>query len=412
MRLLISLRDLLQDLRGQRTRTFLTILGIAWGTTAVMALLAFGVGLKQQMMRNARGIGDAIAIIRNGQTTKPFAGYGVGRPIRLRAEDVDLLAREVPGIGMVAAEYGRYGVQVRRGTHGTGVYLTGVPPNYGELRNVFARAGGRFIDERDMAERRRVAFLGDELERLLFGDESAVGRSVLIDGTPFTVVGVMVKKTQNSSYSARDQDRVFIPASTYASLYGPSDLRTIVYHPRDPREATQVRAAVRQVLGHRYNFDPTDEDAIRIWDTAEQLKFFEYLFLGFNLFMGVVGSFTLVVGGVGVANVMYVVVQERTREIGVRRSVGARRRDILGRILLEAGFLVFMGAALGLLFALGIIGLARLVPIQDYVGQPTLSPMVGAVTVLLLGLVTILSGYLPARRAALIEPVEALRYGA
>ncbi len=413
MRFLTTLRELLSDLNRQRVRTLLTVMGITWGTTAVVVLLAFGVGLQRQMQRNARGIGDAIAIVRGGQTTRAWRGFGLGRAIRPRAEDADLLEREVGGIAAASPEYGKWGVQARRGTAATNVYLTGITPAYGEMRNIFAEAGGRFIDRVDLEGRRRVAFMGDELKKLLFGDEPAVGRTILVDGAPFVVVGVMVKKTQNSSYNARDQDRLFIPATTWASIYGPTAAPvTIIYQPRDTREAAAVSEQVRQVFGRRYGFDPADHDALRIWDTAEQLKFFRYLFLGFNLFLGIVGSFTLVVGGVGVANVMYVVVQERTREIGVRRSIGATRRDILVRVLVEAALIVAFGAVLGFLFSTGLVLLVGLLPIDEFVGTPTISPLVVSVTGALLMAVALLAGYLPARRAAMLDPVDALRYGA
>lgn len=411
MRLVSLLTELAADLNRQRLRTALTVLGIAWGTVAVVVLLAFGVGLQRQMVLNAKGIGDAIAIVWPGQTTKPWHGFGLGRPIHLHPGDVALLRREVPGIGLIGPEYGRWGVQVRRGRAATNVYLTGVTPDYSQLRNVFARAGGRFIDELDVEHRRRVAFVGNELKKLLFGDESAVGRTVLVDGTPFTVIGVMVKKTQNSSYRSRDQDRLFIPSSTWTSIYGGQTVSDIVYQPRDTRTAAAVANHVRAVLARRYTFDPKDKSALPIWDTADQLKFFSYLFIGFNLFLGVVGCFTLVVGGVGVANVMYVVVQERTREIGVRRSVGARRRDILGRVLFEAGLIVAVGATAGILISAGLVWFVGLLPIQEYVGTPVISPVVGGVTAGLLLAVAVLAGLMPARRAARLDPAESLRWG-
>ncbi len=412
MRAFTFLRELLADLRQQRLRTLLTVMGITWGTTAVVVLLAFGVGLQRSMVRNAKGIGDAIAIVGGGRTTKPFHGFNTGRPIELHEDDAALLAREVPEIDAIGPEYGRWGVQARRGKAASNVYLTGITPAYGDLRNVFAQAGGRFIDDVDIATRRRVAFMGNELKRLLFADEDPIGKTIFVDAAPFTVVGVMVEKTQNSSYNSRDQDRLFIPASTYVSIYGATTVNRIIYRPDDPRTAADVSQHVREVLGRRYAFDPADRDALNIWDTADQLKFFKYLFLGFNLFLGIVGSFTLVVGGIGVANVMYVVVQERTREIGLRRSVGARRRDVLSQVLIEALLIVGFGALLGFLISGGIVLAGRLLPLEDFVGDPTISPLVFATTAALLTAVALLAGYLPARRAALLDPVDALRYGA
>ncbi len=185
----------------------------------------------------------------------------------------------------------------------------------------------------------------------------------------------------------------------------------LLYRPVDPDLAPAASDGIREVLGRKYTFDPADEDAVTIWDTNEMMKMFKYIFIGFNLFLGIVGSFTLVVGGVGVANIMFVVVQERTREIGVRRSVGARRRDILAQVLLEAVLIVTLGAAVGFGISVGITKLLGLVPIQEYVGVPTISLSVTLLTTGLLLLVALTAGLMPARKAAALDPADALRWG-
>jgi putative ABC transport system permease protein len=412
MRLVTVLTQLLDDLRRQRLRTALTVLGITWGTTAVVALLAFGVGLERQMIVNARGLGDGLVIVSGGRTTMTFRGFPERRPIRLEESDVELLAREVPGLDIVTPEFGTWGRHIRRGDNRTEVYLTGVRPDYGELRNVFAQAGGRFINERDLSGQRRVIVLGDEVKRLLFGDDEAVGEEVFVGRTPFTVVGIMAPKTQNSSYSARDQDRAFIPMTTYRVMEGTRHVDRILFRPQDPELSAAVTAGIREVLGRRHVFDPRDRDAVSVWDTNEMMVMFKYIFIGFNVFLGLVGAFTLVVGGVGVANIMFVVVQERTREIGLRRSLGARRRDILGQVMLEAVLVVAVGAMLGFLIAFGLARLVGLMPIDEFVGVPTISTNVTLFTAGLLTLVGLVAGLLPARRAARLDPAEALRWNA
>jgi putative ABC transport system permease protein len=412
MRLANVLGQLVADVRRQRLRTALTVAGIAWGTTAVVALLAFGVGLERQMTINARGLGDGLVLVSGGRTTLPYRGFPERRPIRLVEEDADLIAREVPGLDIVTPEYGTWGRYARRGGTRTEVYLTGVRPDYGDIRNVFAQDGGRFLNDVDVARHRRVIVLGDEVKRLLFGDEDAVGQEVFVDRTPFTVVGIMAPKTQNSSYAARDQDRAFIPISTYRVMEGSRHVNYVHFRPVDPTLSPAAVAATREVLARKYVFDAADRDALSVWDTNEMMAMFKYIFIGFNLFLGIVGSFTLVVGGVGVANIMFVVVQERTREIGLRRSLGARRRDILGQVLLEALLVVAAGASLGFLVAIGLTRLAALIPMEEFVGVPTISSGVALFTAGLLGLVALAAGLLPARRAARLDPAEALRWNA
>lgn len=411
MRLRTVLLQLLDDMRRQRLRTTLTILGITWGTTAVVTLLAFGTGFERQMAINSRGMGDGIVIVSGGRTTKPFQGFPERRPIRLLEEDAALLDREVPEIQLVTPEYGTWGRYVSRGTRRTNVYLTGVRPEYGELRNVFPEAGGRFLNEEDVTAQRRVIVLGNEVKSLLFGDEEAVGQEVRVGRTPFTVVGIMAEKTQNSSYNARDEDRAFIPMTTYRTMEGARNVGRLLFRPVDPELAPAAITGTREVLGRKYTFDAADRDALSIWDTNESLKLFKYIFIGFNTFLGLVGSFTLVVGGVGVANIMFVVVQERTREIGIRRSLGARRRDILAQVLLEAFLIVGIGAALGLVLSLGITRAMGMLPINDFVGVPVISGQVALLTAVLLLLVALAAGLLPARRAAALDPADALRWG-
>lgn len=401
----------LDTLRTQRLRTALTVLGITWGTTAVVVLLAFGVGLEKQMKTNAAGIGDGVVIVFPGRTTKSFAGFPEGRRIRLTADDAALVGREVSEIGIITAEFGRWNTPVRNGTNAANPYVSGVEPIFGELRNVSAAPGGRFLNELDMEGRRRVAFLGDELKKVLFGEETdAVGKTVFVGQTPFLVVGVMVPKNQNSSYSQRDKDRIFIPATTFRATFGVTFASQVLYRPADPSLGGDAEKRMRQVLSRKHTFDPGDEDALGVWDTNEGARFFKYLFLGFNLFLGVVGSFTLVVGGIGVANIMYVVVRERTREIGVRRALGARRSTILSQILLETFVIVAVGAVLGLLVSVALVKAASLIPMQDEVGTPTISTVVMGATMGLLAVIALLAGFFPARKAANLDPVECLRY--
>ena len=407
--LISTLSEFLRDLRAQKLRTTMTIFGIVWGTVAIVVLLAFGMGFKKQLSANMHGIGESIAIMFPGQTTKPFEGFGIGRGISLIEDDARLIATQVPDISRISPEYAQNDAQARVGENIIGTSIAGVYPVYGGMRNIIPEQGGRFIDDLDMAERRRVVMIGDEVRRLLFGDKEAVGQMVFLGQVPFLVVGVMQKKIQPSSYNRRDQDRVFIPASTFSSLYGATRINNIIMTTNDPMHSDETMQRVRDVLGKRYKFDPTDRDAVFIWDTAEFDRFFVVFFLAFNIFMGLIGSFTLAVGGIGVANIMYIVVQERIREIGIRRAVGARRSSIMLQFFSETMFIVALGSGIGFLIAVGITQAMALIPIKDFVGVPEISPAVGLITMLVLAAVGFAAGIMPARRAANVNVVECLR---
>lgn len=410
-RLVRAARELWQDVRAQKLRTLMTVMGIAWGTVAVVVLLAFGTGLEAQTMKRFHGLGDRIVILFGGETTKPFAGFGDGRSIRLREEDATLLAEQVPEIVLVSPEFSYRGARVRNGRSIVSPNITGVWPSYTYLRNVIPDVGGRFINQDDVDQRRRVVVLGDAVRDLLFenvrGD--VVGRQVTIGETPFTVVGVMRPKQQSSSYNSRDRDRVFIPSSTHAAMFGQRFVSNIIYRTTGGAATQEAERAVFEVLGGKYRFDPTDDDAIGVWDTAEFEKMFGYLFLGFNVFFLIVGTFTLTVGGIGVANIMYIVVKERTKEIGIKRSIGATRADILFQFFIESTVIVLVGAAIGFGVSLGVVRLMAFVPIQEFVGTPIISSRVALVTMVLLTFVAVLAGYFPARRASTLDPVECLR---
>lgn len=404
------IRSFVQDLRTQRMRTTLTILGITWGTVAVAVLLAFGAGLQKQMLINARGIGDGVVILWGGKTTKPWKGFPEGRQTHLREDYADLIAREVPGVSAVSPEYSSYSRPTHRGTASSNAAVGGVTPSFSLIRNIFPAEGGRFLDERDVSERRRVAFLGDDLKKLLFGEAEAVGKQVFIGDVPFLVVGVMTHKTQNSSYTERDKDRIFIPASTFRALYGARYLNNIVFKVADPSTSAEVVKQVRAVIARHELFDPSDQDAGPMWDTNDMLKMFWAIFGGINFFLGLVGSFTLLVGGIGVANIMFIVVRERTNEIGIRRSLGARRRDILAQFFAESLFIVGVGAFFGMILTLLIVRVAQMAPWKEDVGVPLLSPMVLGATLALLAGIAFIAALFPARKAAALDPVECLRY--
>ncbi len=403
-----------RDMRVQKKRTTLTIFGIVWGTAAVVIMMALGTSTKRQNMTNFRGIGDNIILIFSGTTTKPYEGFGVDRRIRFQRSDVEMLRREIPEMRYVSEEYSNWDAYVRYGTNVKSPLVSGVPPHYWDMRNVIPRPGGRFINQRDMDEKRRVIFLGNDIKDFLFGEEAdAVGEFVYLDGVPFRVIGVLADKVQNSSYNRRDEDRTFIPSTTFEAMYGYRYINNMLATP-DPGKAksTYVVRRIREVLGKKYIFDPTDEDAVWIWDTAEFFDEFYVFFNAFNIFLVVMGAMTLGVGGLGVSNIMHVVVRERTREIGIKRAVGAKRWVILSQFFAETFFIVAIGAVIGFLIAWGITTGLGFLPRQakEALGTPVIDPLVALVSIGVIATVGFVAGFFPARRASRLDPIECLNY--
>jgi len=414
----ILLNVFLRDFRKQKKRMILTLVAILWGTMSIMLLLAFGEGLKRQFAINERGLGEGIVIMWSGQTAKPYQGFGKGRRIWLRNDDIDYLRRRMPELETVAGEYSRWGATIKYGNKVINDRINGIYPEYRDMRNFIPATGGRMIDKLDMDLKRRVAFLGDRSMARLFGDdmtaEKVVGERIYLNGTPFTVVGVMVHKLQMSSYEGQDADNIAIPATTFETIFNDPYLDYILYKPKTADNMAGVEKRVFEVLGAKYKFDPTDDRALRTWDLVEEKRTTDAVMFGIEVFLGVIGFLTLFIAGVGVANIMYVSIRERTREIGVKMAVGARRIYILMQFIVEALGITFLGGLIGMAVAYALTELFKLAPLDSealmMLGRPTVSLEIGLVVTIILGILGFLAGLFPALKAASINPTEALRY--
>lgn len=405
--------DFLNDVRTQRTRAILTTAAIAWGTVAVVLLLSFGEGLGRQMNNGLINAGNRIMILYGGETGKQFEGLPKGRKIRMMEEDVEMLRRAIPMISMISPGYMER-VTLTYKKYSTNTTCEGVNTSFEEMRRMYPTAGGRFLNDVDVVHQRRVLVLGAKIAKQIFHDEDPIGKSVLVDGLPFTLVGVLQEKLQTSMNNGPDSYRAVIPYTTFRTVYGPKRVGSIVVRPSDPSQQQELKREIFRVLARKYHFDPTDERTLFIWDFIENEKIGRKIGVGVSIFLMSVGLLTLLVAGVGVANVMYVVVKERTREIGIKRALGARKIYIIAQFVLEALLIAFVGGLVGIVVSLGVVSVVRLFPsdsgAMQFLGKPILSLTSLMLTASILGTIGLIAGLFPARRAASVNPVDALRY--
>ena len=409
----ILLQEFWNDLTTQKTRAFLTMFAITWGTISVVLLLAFGEGLGLTMRDGLLNAGDRIFQVYGGETSMPYEGLDKGRRIRLTKEDLETVKKSIPGIDMASISYGRWGVALQVGQNKTTTYMEGVSPAFEEMRRMFPAQGGRFLNAQDESKKRRVLFLGDEIAGRLFGEEDPIGKSVQLDGLPFTVVGVMQEKLQTSMNNGPDANRAIIPATTFETIYGYRYIDHMIVRPRSVAIAPTVKSELYRVLGRKHKFDTSDERALGIWDFIENEKEGAKVFLGIQIFLGAVGGLTLLLAGVGVANIMYVTVRERTREFGVKLALGARKYHIKIQVIFESLLIALTGGGIGLAISYGIVTLARGLPKEgamEFLTNPVISVPISLITVLILTLIGLFAGFFPAHKAANVDPVESLRY--
>jgi putative ABC transport system permease protein len=401
--------------RLQKKRAMLTIAAIAWGTVAILLLLAFGEGLKRQLDKNRRSTAENFAVMWPSETTKPWKGLPPGRPIRPRIDDLDFIRARMPELKSVIGEVVSWRTAISYGKKTVNGRVIGTNYVYGDARRHYPVAGGRWLSPADEINRRRVIFLGDEMAKDIFGQEDPIGKTLLVNNAPYTVIGVMQHKTQMGVYGGPDKNHACIPISTFRAQFGRDKLNNLDIETYQAEEMTAALKKLNEVLGPKFGYDPTDGRALQTWDMVKSAKVTTNITLGIQIFLGIVGALTLLIGGVGVANIMYAVVKERTREIGVKMALGAKSRWIIYPFVLEGLLYTFVGGALGIIIATLLVALTSFVPIEQnrvmsFLGRPTLSPEIGVATSMILGIIGLLAGYFPARRAASIDPAATLRY--
>ncbi len=409
-------RQAFATFRGHKMRTFLTMFGIVWGIASVILLVGLGRGFTVDQKKHMETLGKDLVIVWGGRTSSQIGGLAAGREITLLIDDARLIRDECYLIKNVSPELRRQVPEVSA-FNSANRGVVGMWPSYQDFRSLKLESG-RLITDEDEREGRRVVVLGSAARQQLFSGQPAVGSMISIKGIPYAIVGVLEKKKQNSNYSGPDNDYLFAPYSSVARDFPPPQkpgivkgyLDDIVFQVGDPNTHDEAVTQVRRALGRVHHFDEHDKDALFIWDTMEGAKLLENIFAVVTVFFGCVAVVTLCLGGIGVMNIMLVSVSERTREIGVRKAVGATSADILRQFFAESALLTVVSGGLGLVFGVGTcLGMGQL-PLPDFVPHPIISPISVVLSILTLSLITVTAGMYPAQRAAEMAPVESLRY--
>jgi putative ABC transport system permease protein len=412
------LRQAIATFRAHKMRTFLTMFGIVWGIASVIILVGLGRGFSVDQKKHMQTLGKDLVIMWGGRTSSQVGGRAAGREIQLHVDDADLIRDECYMVRNVSPELRRTIPEVSQyNLANRGV--VGMWPSYQEFRSLQV-AEGRLITDDDEKEGRRVLVLGSKAYRQLFPGQPAIGAGVLVQSVPYTVIGVLKEKKQNSNYSGPDNDYLFAPYSAVSRDFPPPTkpgagitrgfLDDIVFEVGDPEEHEAAVLQVRRALARVHHFDALDKDALFIWDTMDGAKMLDKIFGVVTIFFGCVAIVTLCLGGIGVMNIMLVSVTERTREIGTRKAMGATKRDIVRQFFAESAMLTAASGVLGLAFGMGTCAALEALPLPDFVPHPIVSWISIVASILTLSLITVTAGMYPAQRAADMTPVESLRY--
>jgi putative ABC transport system permease protein len=407
--------QVLDSLLRNKLRSLLTMAGIAWGITSIVLIVAMGDGFKAGQHNNMKSLGENLVILFGGRTSKQAGGTRAGRRIRLNYSDVENIRRECYLVTLTAAEL--EGSVRATSPFNSGLFdAAGVEALFTKIRSIPIDQGRFFTDTEEKAGE-RVCIIGTEVKKQLFGVRTGVaGTQIAINSIPYRIIGTMADKNQNSSYSGLDEKKIWLPYTTMTrdvppvKFYFPGYLDEILYQPRSLARYEEARSQVKRVVARAHDFNPLDTSAIGVWDTVEDQTRVDGIFNSMTAFLGFIGFVTLSLGGIGVMNIMLVTVSERTREIGLRKALGATKARIMVDFLVEGCVLAFTSGFIGWAIAYGLSSSLKLVQMPDMFPGLPVSAATSAAAFGSLTVIAIASALFPAWRAAALTPVEALRY--
>jgi putative ABC transport system permease protein len=407
--------QMLRTLWAHKLRSFLTMFGIAWGVGSLLLLVGLGEGFRSGNRRELAEIGENIMFIFSGQVPAAAGATTGARPYYLTYDDAMAIKAECPDVVVSAPVINRQDIRAVSQYNNTNGQTFGVVPDYNKVRYV-PIAGGRWFTDADNDERRQVAVVGHEMMKSMFPGRPVLGETILLNGMRFTIIGFMDTVGKEESDNGTNI-RVFIPFNTmreFFPLKGKENMPEgavsfINYNPKTREQHDVAKAEVRKVIARRHGFDPENEDAFNEWDTVQNSDTVGKIFDAMNYFLGSVGLVTLALGAIGIINIMLVAVTERTKEIGLRRALGATRNSIMAQFCMEGMFLTLISGGIGIAVAGGFMAALGTLPSPGGFDPPKLVPWSAAVAVISLSIAGTVAGIYPARKAAMLEPVEALR---
>lgn len=400
-------QEIFSTIKKNKLRTFLTGFSVAWGIFMLMILLGSGNGLQNGIEYQFKSDATNTLWLWNGTTTKPYKGMQAGRQINFTNEDYDFVKNMIPGVKEISARYFLWQNRIVSYKKEYGSFdLLCVHPDMQVIENP-TLVEGRFLNEIDIQKNRKVAVIGMPVRKALFKNgENPLGELIKINGVLFQVVGVF------SDQYERDEQRIYLPISTTQMIFGGGNRIHNLTLTTDlsPKESEQLEKNLREKLAQRHRFDKDDMGALYIGNRLKEYKQFQNLFLGIKIFVGIIGLFTIIAGIVGVSNIMIIVVNERTKEIGIRKAIGATPWSVILMIVLESVVITAMAGYIGLVAGIGLLELISAnMPATEFFRNPEVDFSVGVSATLILVLAGVVAGFVPALRAARIKPVVALK---